>query len=227
MNPFTPTEILGEGGKGSGKELPAGLDIKARRKIQLKNAQRVYREKNRENYNKAMRELYDKKKNDKQWYEAKKESARKANSVYRAKKRYNELTKDDGKALEGLVVKKIKEKFDAETKRKKGRPKKDAVKPVFDDEYIKKHYEEMKAQLLSELVQSGRIMNAPIENYVSAGTNADGRPIYVKKQDLLSIQPDYNYAQQIGNQTEQTIPVDVLNKYYEEVILPRPSKAFK
>ena len=221
-NPFAPT-ILGEGGKGSGKELPDNLDREARRKLQLKNAQRIYREKNRESYNEAMRDLYDKKKKDKEWYNSKLSSAREANAIYRAKKKYERLTANDNKELDKIIMKDIKTMFENENKKKRGRPKKNAEKAELNEAYINKHYEAVKEKVLADLKKDNRIVEEPIENYVKVGTNDEGRPIYKKKEDLLANEPDYNYAEQIAP-VEQLYPVEVLKKYYEDNLKPKKSK---
>ena len=181
--------IHGEGGLGSGKSLDdrfpkaTAEQLEERRRQQIKNAQRKYRDANRDKYNEYMQGLYFKMANQKkfisgkpgdkfavseegsklpysnpdEWYDYRLKQARVANAKYRLKKKKDELLKD----LDNLVVKDLKKMFKAEHPTKKGRPGKNEPKrEVFspDTDWYKENFEKRKIQLQKEISEKGVVV---------------------------------------------------------------------
>lgn len=166
---------------GKNKDDP---EMKERRYAQIKNAQRKYRSKskNREKYNEYMRKLYHtmaKKKEfiankpsnrfgktthenkilnydtPEEWYSYRLTQARKANAIYREKKKAQKVISN----LDNIIEKELKEKFKKEFS-KRGRPSKKTGKKVFDPDsaWYKENYEKLKLEKQSELANTGTIM---------------------------------------------------------------------
>ncbi len=96
-NPFKPTVVLGEGGYNSGKTIKPNttnlpVDSKERDRLIWTNAQRTYRNRNREAYNANMLSLWKKNKdNQTESYKNWLINQSKANAKYRLKKKLEKL----------------------------------------------------------------------------------------------------------------------------------------
>ena len=180
--------IQGEGGVGSGKSLDERFpkatadQLEERRRQQIKNAQRKYREANRDKYNEYMQNLYFKMANQKkfiagkpgdkfaiskegdklnystpgEWYDYRLKQAQIANAKYRAKKRQDNLLKD----IDKLVVKDLKKMHKEAFPPKKGRPGKTDNREKFspDSDWYKENFEKRKIAIQKEIGEKGVVV---------------------------------------------------------------------
>jgi hypothetical protein len=131
--------LEGEGGLGSGKE----LDVdeygtkddptearKIRRREQIKNAQRKYRESKRSKYNQDQLNIYRKMvEEDGERYKNWKEKMITANKRYREKKQMERIQNiENDKTIQKKIDVKLKNEWKEKNKGKRGRPKKGEVK---------------------------------------------------------------------------------------------------
>lgn len=194
-NPFTPT-VLGKGGVGSGSFLdvkPGDPAYEKRRSDQVKNAQRLYRQLNRDKYNEYMKEFtktYYAKNPDKK--KERSESMSLANDKYRMKKKILYVQSAEDKLIKKEAELMWKED-PAKPKRPKGRPKIDKAtgKPIktdFDDsmpkDYIKKHYN----KLYENMLESAHIKRSELERL---GLSLDDDINIGKKPHLTDFSFDY------------------------------------
>lgn len=209
-------KLIGEGGLGSGKKLKlSDAEIKARRKEQLKNAQRVYREKNRVNYNKKQNEYYYDMKKDDEKYTNWKDKMSVANQTYRAKKKLQTGKTSIIKKIEKQLKKEWKE--NPENKGKKGRPKlgetkvkKEMDKAWFDAEKQKRVQAELKKLGEDYVIPKKQYVYTEkdvevakkfgLSGVVEGGKkfDADGRPVYKKFEIDLIKDPNYPYVGDVG-----------------------------
>lgn len=167
-------KIIGEGGLGSGKELPdefgdppkKGEKItnalrQERRRQQLKNAQKKYRETKRADYNKKQNEYYKEMKKDPERYANWIEKMKEANERYKAKKGYvRDLNKKKKEAER--EAKKIWKK---ENKGKRGRPKKGEtkVKKDIDEAWVKMKADEIYSEKIKDLQKQGEVVQKELK----------------------------------------------------------------
>lgn len=137
--------------------------------------------------------------NTRQWYEHRLEKARKANDLYRKKKKADEMLKN----LDKIIEKELKAKFKKEFKNKKGRPGKTNVKNVFDpnSEWYKENAEKLKIEKQEELKNKGTIIpykdrikkekpEYPLGKYK---TNKDGENVLIEAIDDIAVKDRVEY----------------------------------
>ena len=186
-------KILGEGGLGSGKKLKLSEDEKrARRKEQLKNAQRVYREGHRADYNKKQNDYYYAMKEDDAKYSNWKDKMAVVNQNYRAKRKLQTGQKKIVKNIEKQLKKEWKEK----NKGKKGRPKKGEVKDKKEIDNVWFETEKQK-RVQAELSKLGEDFVIPKQK-VEGKFDTEGRQVYKKFDSDLKKEPIYPYTGDMG-----------------------------
>jgi hypothetical protein len=185
-------KLIGEGGLGSGKKLKLSEEEKkARRKEQLKNAQRVYREGHREDYNKKQNEYYYAMKEDDDKYTNWKNKMMAININYRAKRKLQSGQKKIIKDIE----KKLKQEWKEKNKGKAGRPKKGVGKEKKDMDMIWFEAEKQK-RVQAELKKLGDEYVIPKQKTDKFDT--EGRPVYKKFESDLVKDPVYPYTGDVG-----------------------------
>jgi len=195
--------LLGEGGLGSGKKLNISEEQRlARRREQLKNAQRKYRDANRTEYNKRQKEIYEAMKDDptivkdgKTRYEIWKDNMVVANNTYRAKKRLTRPTKELVKKVVDELKKEWKEKHPV----KRGRPtKEDKKKGIVSKREVDKEWlrVEKDKRIAEEMKKLGAEVVIPMVK--TDRKSAKGSPIYVKQEIALDKNLIYPYTGDVG-----------------------------
>ena len=181
--------LLGEGGLGSGTPLKLTKEQKdERRREQLKNAQRKYRNSKRELYNERQLKYYKAMKEDPARYSNWKNHMIEANERYRAKKSLGKPPKALVKDIESKLRKEWKEK----NKGKRGRPKKGEEKKV-QKEVDKEWFEaEKQKRIQEEMKKIGKEYSIPMKNTGKVGEA--GQPIYEKFDFALKTQLEYPYT---------------------------------
>jgi hypothetical protein len=218
-------KLIGEGGLGSGKKLKLSeAEIKARRKEQLKNAQRVYREKNRVDYNKKQNEYYYDMKKDEEKYSNWKDKMSVANQTYRAKKKLQTGKTSIIKKIEKQLKKEWKE--DPKNKGKKGRPKlgETKVKKEMDKAWFEA---EKQKRVQEELKKLGEEYVIPKQK-VEGKFDTDGRQVYKKFDIDLKKDPIYPYTGDMGKgDIEPYTEADYIEYKTTKLIPPRLKKEIK
>jgi hypothetical protein len=202
-------KLIGEGGLGSGKPLKLSKEeYKIRRKEQMKNAQRVYREKNRADYNKKQNEYYYAMKEDDEKYKNWKKKMEKVNQDYRSKKK---LQTGDKKKIR-RVEREIKEEWKQMNKGKAGRPKKgeEKIKKEIDKVWFEAEKQKRIQKLTENLGKEFVIPKTPyvytkkdVEEAEKLGKkgvkegdkkfDTEGRQVYKKFEIDLKKEPIYPY----------------------------------
>lgn len=191
--------LLGEGGLGSGKPLKnLTAEQKAeRRKQQLKNAQRKYRDANREKYNENQKKIYQamKEDSDQTRYKRWKDNMIVANTTYRLKLSQGKPSKIKIKE----IVNELKEEWKKLNPVKRGRKAKGepivtpaerkAQEKAWIEAQKKKRIEEEKAKIS---------VGAVIPKKPTGRFNSKDAEIYVKYPEDLKTSLLYPYAGDIG-----------------------------
>lgn len=186
--------LLGEGGLGSGKPLKITEEQrKERRREQLKNAQRKYRDADRAGYNARQLDYYKIMKEDPVRYEIWKSHMRKANDIYREKKNLGKAPKTLVKEVEAKLKMEWKEK----NKGKRGRPTKEQKEKGLtkqSKEIDKAWFEyEKHKRILEEMTKLGKTYAIPMKN-TGMISEETGKPIYEKYDFALKNEPEYPYT---------------------------------
>jgi len=183
--------LLGEGGLGSGTKLEISeAERKERRRQQLKNAQRKYRDKDRAGYNARQLLYYNEMKEDPVRYENWKNHMLTANENYRAKKKLGKPPKQLVKDVE----RKLKQEWKEMNKGKRGRPKKDGDAKKVNKEIDKAWFEAEKVKRIQEEMDKlGLEYAIPMKN-TGMVSEETGKPIYEKYDFVLKKEPTYPYA---------------------------------
>jgi hypothetical protein len=217
--------LVGEGGLNSGRPLPVNVygskddptEIrKQRRKEQLKNAQRTYRDKNRDKYNENQKRYYDEMKDDPERYKRWKDNMIKANETYRLKKK-----RENPQELIKRVEKELKKEMKMKNKGKRGRPsKKDAEKKKEVDALW---FETEKQRRIKEALANNENVVIPKQPIVGK-FDTEGRQVYKKFPFALQNQLEYPYAGDVGKGDKLPITAEDYLAYKVE---GEPPKALK
>jgi hypothetical protein len=255
-NPFKPTvlakqPLLGSGGLGSGSFLdvkPGDVVYKKRRSDQVKNAQRLYRQLNRDKYNEYMKNFtkkyYDTNPDKKKERDA---SMSLANDKYRMKQKINKIQQQGDELIEKEA--KIMWKNDkSKPQRPKGRPKKnkDGTTVKFDDsmpkDYIQKNYEKLYDNMLksahisrSEVDRLGLSLDGDVEIVKMKPTSdkgEGGRPIYNKVDHLTDF--DFSYVDKEGKlfndddyKKVYNLKPERVEEYWNDTVIPEAKRRAK
>lgn len=195
---------FGEGGLGSGTMLPEEFGTikeptdlrKERRKQQLKNAQKKYRETHRQEYNKRQNDYYKQMKNDPERYERWKESMAVANSKYKSKKGYTSQINKKMKEANKEAL----ELWKKENKPKRGRPKKgeERVEKKVDEAWIEMKAKEIFNEKMKEIQNvEGEIIKKEKKKSLTTGEMTYQYPDDINKANAV-LQYPYEGDSEMG-----------------------------
>lgn len=240
MNPFQPNDdeenfILGEGGYNSGRTLEdynASVTDPARKVILTRNAQRIYRNRNREAYNANQNALWNKnKKEENESYNNWLKSQKKANAKYRLKKRLQEL--ESNQVLPKSLTKLVNQELDDLWKELPKSDKKNTRKADFKDEYRSDITRDVRREEINRIKKllgndsAFKYTYVPVEDKTGlnsrpkrerkliTGFTPEGK---VETAPLPQLDPEYN--QLALGKTADKIPQNLkaLNAYYRQVL---------